>query len=120
MSYTPVCYTITAVSPDGTSATFQFSNSSRTSDDPIVGSGSLTRVGKAKQSPGKQVLSGEWQISKYANLSDDASTFTLEADGDMMRMTTPTGQSYAARFNGSDAPYHVDVDVTSVSLLRPR
>lgn len=106
------------VSPDGNLATFQFSDSSRTNGDPIVGSGNLTRVGKAKQSSGKHILSGEWQISKYASLSEDASTFTLEVDGDTVRMTTPTGQSYAASFNGSDAPYHGDVGVTSVSVLR--
>jgi len=106
------------VSPDGNSATFQFNDSSRTNGDPIVGSGSLTRVGKAKQSSGKHMLSGEWQISKYANLSENASTFTLGVDGDTLRMTTPTGQSYAANFNGSDAPYHGDVGVTSVSVLR--
>ena len=107
-----------AVSADGNSATFQLSDSSRTNGDPIVVSGTLTRVGKQKRSSGRHILSGEWQKSKYANLSEAASTFTLEVDGDTVRMTTPAGQSYAPSFNGSDAPYHGDVGVTSVSVLR--
>lgn len=105
------------VSSDGDTATFEYSDSSR-ANATIVGSGNVTRVGKAKRSTGMHILSGTWQISKYANLSEDALTFTFELEGDNLRWSSPMGQSYVANVNGTDAPYQDDPGVTSVSVLR--
>jgi hypothetical protein len=50
------------------------------------------------------------------SLSDNAITWTYKVDGNVLTMTTPTGQSYTAKMDGSDAPMKGDPGVTSVSV----
>jgi len=50
------------------------------------------------------------------NISDNGIMFTFKVSGDELTMTSPTGQSYTAKLNGTDAPYKGDPGTTSVSV----
>ena len=106
----------TVVSPDGKSATFEFSDSSNTTGDPVTGKGISTRV--AKGPTGSHALSGSWVTSKMDTLSDNALLVTLKVEGDSLSMSNQTGQSYTAKLDGSDSPFHGDPGITSVSVKR--
>jgi hypothetical protein len=51
-------------------------------------------------------------------MSDNGMNVTFKADADTLNMTAPTGQSYTAKLDGSDAPYKGDPGITSVSVKR--
>jgi hypothetical protein len=104
----------TTVSPDGKTLTFEFSDSSNTNAAPVTGKGEETRV--AKGPAGSNAISGSWRILKFETLSDNAITWTYKVSGDELTMTTPTGQSYTAKLNGTEAPYQGDPGTTAVSV----
>jgi hypothetical protein len=105
----------TTASADGTTVTFTFSDSSNTNGGPpVTGKGEATRV--AKGPAGSHAISGSWRTSKIEGLSDNAIVWTYKVDGDMLTMTNPTGQSYTAKLDGTDAPMKGDPGVTSVSV----
>src|ERR1700756_2276559 len=102
------------VSPDGKMANFEFSDSSNTNSDPVTGKGSSTRL--AKGPAGSHAASGSWVTAKMDTLSDNGLLVTYKVDGDSLSMTSPTGQSYVAKLDGTDAPYKGDPGTTSVSV----
>ena len=104
----------TTVSADGNTATFEFSDSSATNGAPVTGKGQSVRV--AKGPAGSHALSGSWRTSKMESVSDNGLLFTYKVDGNVLSMTTPTGQSYAAKLDGTEAPYKGDPGTTSVSV----
>ena len=104
----------TTVSPDGNTLTFEFSDSSNTNAAPVTGKGEETRVTKGPA--GSNAISGSWRIAKFETLSDNAITWTYKVSGDELTMTTPTGQSYTAKLNGTEAPYKGDPGTTAVSV----
>jgi hypothetical protein len=104
------------VSPDGNTLTFEFSDSSATNADPVTGKGEDTRV--AKGPAGSHAISGSWRTSKMDSVSDNGLVFTYKVEGDSLTMTNPTGQSYTAKLDGTDAPYKGDPGTTSVSVKR--
>ena len=104
----------TTVSPDGNTLTFEFSDSSNTNAAPVTGKGEETRVTKGPA--GSNAISGSWRIAKFETLSDNAITWTYKVSGDELTMTTPTGQSYTAKLNGTEAPYKGDPGTTGVSV----
>jgi hypothetical protein len=104
----------TTVSSDGNTMTFEFSDSSNTNAAPVTGKGEETRV--AKGPAGSNAISGSWRTSKFDTLSDNAITWTYKISGEELTMTNPTGQSYTAKLNGTEAPYKGDPGTTSVSV----
>jgi len=106
----------TVVSQDGKTAMFEFSDSSNTNSDPGTGKGSSTQV--AKGPAGSHAISGSWVTSKMETLSDNGLTVTFKVEGDSLSMTSPTGQSYVAKLDGTEAPYKGDPGTTSVSVKR--
>ena len=106
----------TTVSPDGNTMTFVFSDSSNTNADPVTGKGQATRV--AKGPAGANLISGSWRTTKIDNLSDNGLLVTFKVEGDTLTMTAPTGQSYTAKLDGTEAPYKGDPGTTSVSVKR--
>ena len=106
----------TVVSQDGKTAMFEFSDSSNTNSDPVTGKGSSTQV--AKGPAGSHAISGSWVTSKMETLSDNGLTVTFKVEGDSLSMTSPTGQSYVAKLDGTEAPYKGDPGTTSVSVKR--
>jgi hypothetical protein len=104
----------TTVSPDGNTLTFEFSDSSNTNAAPVTGKGEETRVDKGPT--GSNAISGSWRMAKFETLSDNAITWTYKVTGDELTMTTPTGQSYTAKLNGTEVPFKGDPGITSVSV----
>ena len=109
-----VATSTTTVSPDGKTLTFVFSDSSNSNAAPVTGKGEETRV--AKGPAGSNAISGSWRIAKFETLSDNGITWTYKVSGDELTMTTPTGQSYTAKLNGTEAPYQGDPGTTGVSV----
>jgi hypothetical protein len=105
----------TVVSADGKTATVEFSDSTA-STEPVTGKGDAVRV--AKGPSGAHALSGSWRNTKAESISDNAMEVTFKVDADTLNMTAPTGQSYTAKLDGSDAPYKGDPGTTSVSVKR--
>ena len=109
-----VATTKITLSPDGNALAFDFSDSSNTNGAPVTGKGEETRV--AKGPAGSSPISGSWRMTKMASMSDNATTVTYKVSGDELTMTSPTGQSYTAKLNGTDAPMKGDPGVTTVSV----
>jgi glucose dehydrogenase len=110
-----VATSTSTVSPDGKTMSSTFSDSSNTNGGPpVIGKGELTLV--AKGPAGSHAISGSWQASKMESLSDNGTVWTNKVSGNEITMTTPTGQSYSANLDGTDAPMKSDPGTTSVSV----
>ena len=110
----------TIVSAGGKTETFTFKDSSNTNGgSPVTGTIEATKV--AEGPAGSHAISGSWRIAKPASLSDNAIVWTYKVSGGELTMTNPTGQSYTARLDGTEAPMKGDPGVTGVSvkLLAP-
>jgi hypothetical protein len=105
----------TTVSADGKTSTAEFSDSTA-STEPITGKADAARV--AKGPAGAHPISGSWRQTKTESMSDNAMSITFKVDADMLNMTSPIGQSYSAKLDGTDAPYKGDPGTTSVSVKR--
>jgi hypothetical protein len=105
-----------SVSPDGNTLGFEFMDASATNADPVTGKGQFTRVKKGPEQA--NAISGSWRAEKVDSVSDNGLSFTYKVTGDTIEMTTPTGQSYTAKLDGTDAPYHGDPGTTSVSVKK--
>jgi hypothetical protein len=106
----------TVVAADGKTANFEFNDSSATNSQPVTGRGELTRV--AKGPAGSHAISGSWRTTKFESISDNGITFTYKIEGDTLNMSTPTGQSYSAKLDGTDSPFKGDPGTTSVAVKR--
>lgn len=102
------------LSPDSNTTTETLSDSS-TSTTPVTEKVIFKRVASAP--PGSSPFSGSWLEVKVA-ASDSAITFTFATQGDSVHLTTPTGYSYTAKVDGTEAPFNGDPGVTVVSLKR--
>jgi hypothetical protein len=102
------------VSPDGKTMTVEFSDSSYSNAAPVTGKGEATRV--AEGPAGSNAISGSWRTAKFETYSENAITLTYKVSGDELTMTNPTGQSYTAKLNGTEAPYKGDPGTTGVSV----
>jgi hypothetical protein len=106
----------TWVSADGNTMMVEFTDSSATNADPVTGKGEEMRV--AKGPTGSHAVSGSWRTSKIDTVSDNGLTITLKTSGDSLSMSTPTGQGYTAKMDGTEAPYTGDPGTTSVSVKK--
>jgi len=105
----------TIISPDGETAKFEFSDSSNTNGGPpVTGRGEAVCV--AKGPAGSHAISGSWRTTKIEGLSDNATSFSYKLNGDEITMSSPTGQTYTAKLDGTDAPMMGDPGTTSVSV----
>jgi hypothetical protein len=104
------------VAADGLTASSEFSDSSATNAAPVTGKTEMSRVSKGPV--GSHAISGSWRTAKFADVSDNALTFTYTTKDDILSLNTPTGQSYAAKMDGAFSPYSGDPGITSVSIHR--
>jgi hypothetical protein len=111
-----VTTTTVTVSKDGKTATFEFTDSSNSSGAPVTGKGAqkLIMAGPV----GSHAVSGSWVTTSFSSFSDNGVTVTYKTDGDMLTMTSPTGQSYTAKMDGTSAPYKGDPGITTVSVKK--
>jgi hypothetical protein len=103
----------TVIAADGKSATQTFSDTSA-STTPVTGKAMLAQV--AAGAKGAHPLSGAWRVASYASMSDNGLTVTYKTSGGMLVMTTPTGQGYSAKLDGTPAPYKGDPGTSTVSV----
>ena len=106
------------VSPDGSTATVEFTDSGNPSSDPFAFKETLIRIGTAKRPHGSHAISGSWRISKLESVSDSGFVLTFKVDGDSLNMTTPSGQSYTAKLDGTEAAYKGSSGINGVSVRR--
>jgi len=111
----PVIESTTTISADNKILNFEFTDSSNTNAAPVSGKGTATRVGKAGPK-GAHAVTGSWRVSTFNNMSDNGLTQTFKVAGGTLSMSTPTGQSYEAKLDGTDSPYKGDPGTTSVSV----
>jgi hypothetical protein len=111
-----VTVTTTRISADGKTATFDVSDSSNSNAAPVLTKGESGRVGKAP--PDAHAISGRWRLTKLDTISDNGLLVTYALSGAMLKMTQPTGQSYSAPLDGTDAPFAGDPGQSSVALKR--
>jgi hypothetical protein len=103
------------ISPDGQTTMFSFSDSSNTNGGPpVTGKGESTLVEKGPA--GSHAVSGSWKMKKMEGLSDNATVFSYKVSGDELTMTSPMGQTYTAKLDGSEAPMKGDPGISSVSV----
>jgi hypothetical protein len=107
--------TVTAAA-DGKTVTFEFTDSSNSNGAPVTGKGTQTKV--AAGPAGSHAISGSWITTSFTSLSDNGITVTYKTAGDMLTMTNPTGQTYTAKMDGSEAPYKGDPGITTVSVKK--
>jgi hypothetical protein len=105
----------TIISPDGGTETSTFSDSTATNGGPpVTGKGTATRT--AKGPAGSHAVSGSWVAKSIEGISDNAIVWTYKVSGNAVTMTNPTGQSYTAKLDGTDAPMKGDPGTSSVSV----
>jgi hypothetical protein len=102
------------VSADGNTLTVNFSDTSGTK--PVNGTYSETRAAPAPA--GAHAISGSWKPSAPTNVSDEGLTVTISADNDMLHVSTPAGQSYDAKLDGTETPIKGDIGGTTASVKK--
>ena len=95
-----------SLSDDGETATDEFGNWKLT----------LARVGKAPA--GAHGLSGSWKPVKMEAVSERELLVTYKLEGDVFRMSRPTGQSYEVKIGGGDGVYRGDAEIDGVAVKR--
>lgn len=103
----------TTVSSDGDTQSVTWTYSGNPDGKETSGSSTAKRV--AKGPAGAHLISGSWKTEK-SDASADAMTWSYKFNSNEVTMTNPTGQSYTAKLDGSDAPYKGDPGTTSVSV----
>ena len=104
-----------SVSADGKALTVKTTSHPMNSDQTVTAESTAKRVG-IKPS-GVHATSGEWQISKVSQ-SDNGLLTTYKSNGDELTMSTPTGESFTAKFDGQDYPVKGAYTYDTVSLKK--
>jgi hypothetical protein len=111
----PVLTQALTASADGNSIEFKGSDSSATNSAPVDFDYTAKREGTAPA--GAHAISGKWMATQ-GSASDNGLVTTLKVDGDTLTMSTPTGQSYTAKFGGPEVPYKGDPGTTTVAVKK--
>ena len=101
------------VSSDGNTLTEDFYFIPEKASSPVKGSNVSSRVSKGP--PGSHTISGSWRPKKFG-LSDNGTFFTYKVSGDELTMTSPTGVTFTAKLDGTEAPYKGDPGTTSLRI----
>lgn len=103
------------VSADGKTLTVNFTEHPQ-QGQPVTGKLLFTRVSAG--SSGSHACSGSWRIQKVENVSENGLLFTLKGTPDGLSMTSGTGESYDAKFDGKDYPIERDRAGGTISLKK--
>lgn len=104
-----------SVSADGKTLTVKITSHPANSDQTVTTTATAKRTG-VKPS-GVHATSGEWQILKVEE-SDNGLTTTYKTAGDQLTMSAPTGETYTAKLDGTDAPVTGAYGFDTVSLKK--
>lgn len=96
--------------------TLEFKYVDQTGTQPATGDVLMKRVDAAPA--GSHAASGSWRWDKIKSMSDNGVTMTLLSTADGIKMTTPTGQSYDAKFDGKPVLEQGDIGKTMVSVKK--
>lgn len=102
------------VSADGNSMTVEYKNTSQTNGEVVTGKTTFKRVDK--DPAGTNAASGSWLSTKIDSRSDSGMKVTYKSEGNTMNMSDPSGESYSAKMDGTDAPKKGDPGVTTVAV----
>lgn len=103
------------VASDGRTIDVDFNGTSQNGAS-YSGTGGLKRVTKGPKGSGP--ISGSWMRTGLTNASDSLVTTTYKVDGDMLTMTDPTGDTYTAKMDGTEAPEKGNPGVTAVTVKK--
>lgn len=103
-----------AVSTDGNSMKREYANSSSVNAEVVKGVTSYARTAYDREAPHQ--MSGSWKAIKADKRSDNGLIVTYKTVGDVLNMSQPTGESFSAKTDGTDAPFKGDPGTTSVSV----
>jgi len=103
------------VSPDGKVLTIKIKNYPMGGGDAQNASLTLKRSGALPA--GVHATSGNWMAAGFTDTTADLA-FTFKSNGDEFTMTDPTGDSYTAKFDGSDYPQKGSYQIDAVSLKK--
>src|ERR1700722_15050190 len=103
------------VSADGKTLTVKTTSHPPNSDQAITAESTAKLVGIAPS--GVHATSGSWQIQKVKE-SDNGLTFTLKSTVDGVTYSDPTGETYTAKLDGTDAPVTGAYGYKTVSLKK--
>ena len=103
-----------AVSTDKNSMLREYANNSAANAEVVKGTTSYARV--AYDKTGTNQMSGSWKAIKADKRSDNGLLVTYKAEGTTMNMSTPMGESYSAKTDGTDAPFKGDPGTTTVAV----
>lgn len=103
------------VSADGKTLTVTTTSHPMSSDQTVTGEATAKLVGTAPS--GVHATSGSWQLLKVKE-SENGTTTTYKTNGDELTMSTPTGESYTAKFDGNDYPVKGAYTYDTVSLKK--
>jgi hypothetical protein len=104
-----------AVSAKGKTLTVKETSHPESGAAPITTEVTASRVGPAPG--GTQATSGNWKIEKIKQ-SDNGLTFTYKTAGDELTMSDPTGATYTAKLDGTDAPVKGAYGYDTVSVKK--
>jgi hypothetical protein len=104
-----------SVSADGKTLTVKTTAHPMNSDQPVA----VTTTGKRTgvKPSGVHATSGEWQIVKV-EVSENGLKTTYKTSGDELTMSQPTGETYTAKLDGTDAPVKGAYGYDTVSLKK--
>ena len=103
-----------SVSTDRNSMMREYANNSAANAEVVKGTTSYARV--AYDKTGTNQMSGSWKAIKADKRSDNGLLVTYKTEGTTMNMSTPMGESYAAKTDGTDAPFKGDPGTTTVAV----
>ena len=103
------------VSADGKTLTVKTTVHPPNSAQPVTAEVTATLSGVAPS--GVHAASGAWVIAKLKQ-SDNGLDTTYKIEGDQITMTQPTGESYTAKLDGTDAPYKGSNSTDTVSVKK--
>ena len=107
--------TTSTVSVDGKTKTLNGVSYPPNSEKPVNFTETLKRIGTLPS--GVHATSGQWQEVMDA-ASENGLVYTYKTKGDELTMTTPTGETYTANFDGKEYPVKGSYDYDTVSLKR--
>jgi hypothetical protein len=67
---------------------------------------------------GSHAISGTWHQNPPESLSENAQSITFKVDGDMLTMTSPLGDSFTAKMDGTEAPVKGDRGADRVRIKK--
>jgi hypothetical protein len=104
------------LSADGNTINIDWVDKSAQNGKVVTGKTTLKRV--AAGPTGSHPTSGSWRAEKVGEMNDEGLLFTYKATPDGMEYSSPTGQSYSAKFNGPDVPMKGDNGNTMISIKK--